>query len=151
MPRSRPAYFRLAMTAVAITNDSATSAPSAPSQLTPTVLADVIDVRDERDRDHDGEEQGDGAGDRPFVVPAVASLIGELDRLEDVVGLAVVVQECSATELAGVRLTTPGHHDHERQREHPGRHPDPHAEQHPEHRPDLATRTFVLFGDRQET
>ncbi len=35
---SVPLYFLLEMTAVAITSESATSAPSAPSQLTPTVL-----------------------------------------------------------------------------------------------------------------
>ena len=35
---SRPLYFLLEMTAVAMTNESATSAPRAPSQLTPTVF-----------------------------------------------------------------------------------------------------------------
>ena len=137
------------MTAVAITSESATSTPSALSQLIPVGVANVLGVANEADRDGDGEEQGGGAGDRPFVMAAVAPRVGSLDRLEDVVGLAVVVEERSAAELARVRLTAPGHHDHEGEGEHPGRHPDPHAQCDAEHRPDLATRACVLFGDRR--
>ncbi len=137
------------MTAVAITSESATSAPSAPSQLNPDRVANVLGIADEADRDGDGEEQGNGAGDRPFVVTAVASPVGDLDRLEDVGGLAVVVEERSSAELARVRLTSPGHHDHEGEGEHPGRHPDPHAQHDTEHRPDLAKRALVFLGDRR--
>ena len=60
------------MTAVAITSESATSTPSALSQLIPVGVADVLGVADEADRDRDGQEQGDAARDRPFVVTVVA-------------------------------------------------------------------------------
>jgi len=89
----------------------------------------VIDVGHERDRHGDRQEQGDGAENRALVVPAVAPLVGQLDRLENAVGLTVIEQERSPTQLAGVRLTGPGHRDHERDREHPGRQPDPSGQQ----------------------
>ena len=66
------AYFRLEMTAVAITSESATSTPSALSQLIPDGVANVLGVANEADRDGDGEEQGGGPGDRPLVMTAVA-------------------------------------------------------------------------------
>ena len=56
------AYRRAPHTAVAITRDRATSDPSAPSQLRPGRVADVIGVYDERDRDgHRKRERGSGS------------------------------------------------------------------------------------------
>ena len=53
------------MTAVAITSESATSTPSALSQLIPDGVANVLGVANEADRDRDGEKQGDAAERSP--------------------------------------------------------------------------------------
>ena len=93
---------------------------------------DVIGVGDERDRNGDGEDEKCCAQDLTLAMPSVVMLFGGGNCRLRAVGITVVEQQCSASELACVGFASPGHCDHEGDGENPCGHPDRRSDQEPD-------------------